>query len=139
MRSIRIDRRAERVAIGERNVAPHFRRARCDPREIAKSACGKTENVVGIAARGEKVDEREREHVREVRDGGKDAVVHIGVELAYPTRKIHVVPVDQVPKRRALEPRTPEQQAEAEVIGKAEALLVTGAERAGRPAAESSD
>jgi len=61
------------------------------------------------------------------------------VELAYPTRKVQVVPPEGAARRRVLDVRTPEQQAEAEVIGKEEALRVAGAPRAGRPAAESSD
>ncbi|MCC6623033.1 MAG: mechanosensitive ion channel family protein [Deltaproteobacteria bacterium] len=63
----------------------------------------------------------------------------LDVELAYPTRKVQVVPPEHVPKRRPLDVRTPEQHAEAEIIGKTEALVVTGTARPGRPGAESSD
>ena len=65
----------QRFAIGEADVAPHFRMAGGDPREIAETGGSESEEQVGILAHGQIVDQRERQQVRQVADRGEDAVM----------------------------------------------------------------
>ncbi len=72
---VSVDLGEQRVAIGERDVAPHLRRACRDAREVAEAARGVVEIRRRVGTRGELGDEREREHVRQVRDRREDRVV----------------------------------------------------------------
>ena len=62
----------QRVAVGERDVAPHLGRPGGDAREVAKAARRIAEHVLGIGTRREFVHQREREQVRQVRHRGED-------------------------------------------------------------------
>ena len=84
LRAVRLDLGQQRVAIGEGDVAPHFRRTGRDAREIAEAAGGIAEDVRGVGPRRQLIHEREGEQVRQVRHGGEDPVVDRGIELAHP-------------------------------------------------------
>ncbi|MFO0745915.1 MAG: mechanosensitive ion channel family protein [Myxococcota bacterium] len=62
----------------------------------------------------------------------------LGVELAYPTRKIHMVPADPG-ARRPMHAASAAGRTEAEVVGQREALAILHAVRPARPEATSSD
>ncbi len=77
----------QRIAIGERDVAPHFRRAAGDAREVAKAAACIAEIFGAVLARRELGDEREREQVRQMRHRGENAIVPRRDRAARPARR----------------------------------------------------
>ena len=72
---VAVDFLQQRLAIGERDVAPHLRRAGGDAREVPEAARGEAEELRRVGPRHDLGDEREREQVRQVAHGGEDAVV----------------------------------------------------------------
>ena len=79
-RAVAVDLLEQRVAVLQRDVAPHLGRARGDAREVAKAPGGEAEQLGGVVARGDLGDEREGEQVRQVAHRGEDAVVRGGVQ-----------------------------------------------------------
>ena len=67
-----VDLVEQRIAVGERDVAPHLRRAAGDAREVAKAARRVREIARRRRAAPRARRQREREQVRQVRDGGED-------------------------------------------------------------------
>jgi len=78
-RAVAVDLGEQRFAVLHRDVAPHLRRARGDPREVAKAARRESQDLGRVVARGDLGDERKGKDVRQVAHRGKDAVVVRGV------------------------------------------------------------
>ncbi len=72
---IRLDVGQQRFPVGQRDVAPHFRRAAGNSGEIAEAAGSETEQRFRIRPRRDHVHQRVGEHVRQVADCGEHAVV----------------------------------------------------------------
>ena len=71
----------QRDAIGQTDVAPHFRMARGNPREIAKTARRVGKQQVVVVAQRQIIDQREREQMRQMADRGEYSVVVLRVEF----------------------------------------------------------
>ena len=69
------------MAVGDADVAPHLGMAAGDAREIAEAAGGETEQLVRIRALREVMYQGKGQQVRQVADGGEDAVVLLRSEL----------------------------------------------------------
>ncbi len=82
-RAIRVDLADQRLAVRERDVAPHLRRAGGDPGEIAKAARRVAKHLGGVGARRQQVHERERENMRQMGDRREDAIVGLRIEHAH--------------------------------------------------------
>lgn len=63
----------------------------------------------------------------------------LGVELAYPTRKIQMVPVEPSSARKPVPVRSASERAEAEVFGKSEAQMILEAGKKSLPARPEAD
>ena len=74
--------RAQRLAIGDANIAPHLGMAARQPGEVAKAARGKAKIVVGVGARREFADQRKGQRMRQMTHRGEELIVAFGVELA---------------------------------------------------------
>src|SRR5882672_577899 len=73
----------QRLAVRHADVAPHLGAARGDAREVAESARGVREQALRVPVARHLVDEREREHVRQVADGREHRVVLARLELEH--------------------------------------------------------
>ncbi|MCY1226553.1 hypothetical protein D9M72_387880 [compost metagenome] len=70
-----------RLAVGEEDVVPHDRVATGDPREIAEATGGITEDFQILAALGQRVDQAERQQVRQMAGGGEHFVVVLDLHV----------------------------------------------------------
>jgi hypothetical protein len=72
---IGIELTEQRVAVGQADVAPHFRRGAGDAGEVAEAAGRVLEQQVGMRLVGDVVDQRIGQQVRQVADRGEHLVV----------------------------------------------------------------
>src|SRR5205807_1146010 len=68
------------LAIGEADVAPHFRTARGDAREVAEAAGGEGEELLGVRPPRDIVHQCIGEHMRQMADRREERVVLLGRE-----------------------------------------------------------
>src|SRR5882672_688767 len=93
------------LLVGEADIAPHFRVAPGDAREIAKPACGVGKKPLRVLVARDLIHEGVREHVRQVADGREHGIVLPGRELedvssagfpgrAHGAERAHIGPVE---------------------------------------------